>query len=607
MIAVPDYHSHFHSNFHGCSLPFVLFNLAPPSVALGMLEQKFITDLNELSEKNVSLLALKASQNPIGKNEHNLPTWQDFEAHGENVWNAAGITGGNTPMLLASMIFQGANPWNMWDLENHNGSDSFFSLMCLQDNVKLINLLCTHPSLPSISEIEGLRVNAMVEGDHTYYNSKSRTVPLLHYLANKGNTEIMDVLFKLGYNPNLKDENGRTALFYIKQPSIAKYLIEKKASVSVKDNNSVGVAEFWASWLSTAAKKADLNAVVVEQLKESMTIAELQDLQKPSLLNELLNGTKTTFMSILRKGKFKSNVEFNTSSGALNLLTAALLRTDEKCEMFVKSFDQTGVSWSHTSWPNHPRVTNALVAQAIPFAGQFASAAQILANQYGPGKADFSQYQYDLVSTYQALGETDIGVQRVFKSMLYALNYGYYQEHSKSQTSSYNYNSVVPHDFAGFAKNFELTSPFKESISLMDQNNAPSALRAVLYSCLKNGERVQNLYINTHQFTHFLKDIVDRSEKSSDWARTLPYMLRLIVTQQWKDKNWDPLLNKMISTADIHSQAYLQEDLEILKPIAEVDNIAVSPLISAMQKGMILNGIENMSGVSEAPTTRRKM
>lgn len=605
MIAVPNYHSRFHTQYNGCSLPFVLFLLAPPSVALGMLDKKFITDLNELSEKNVSLLALKASQaNPVNHTE-DLPTWQNFEEHGENVWNAAGIDGASTAMLLASMIFQGANPWVMWDTDNHHGSDSLFSFMCLQSNLPLINFLCTHPNLPSVAELEGLRVNAIVEGDHTYYNSKPRVVPLLHYLANKGNTDIMDVLLKRGYNPNLKDDDGRTALFYIKQPSVAKHLIERKASVSIKDNNNVGVAEFWANWLSTAAKKAELNAVVVEQLKESMTIAELQDLQKPSLLSELLTGTKTTFMSILRKGKFKSTVEFNTYNGSLNLLTAALLRTDEKCEMFVKSFDQTGVSWLHTPWPSQSRVTNALVAKAMPFAGQFANADQVIANQYGPQKDDFAQYQYDLMSAYRALGETDIGVERVLKSMLYALNYEYYLAQSKSQTHSYN--SVVPYDFSNFVKVFGNAHPFNEKFSLMDQTNTPSAVRAVLYACLKNGERVQNLYLNANHFTHMLKDIIDRSETSSDWARTLPYVLRLIVAQKWKEKGWDPLLQKMVGHANLHTQSFKQNDLDILKTAPEADNDAILPMISLMQKGMILNGIESEGAVNDAPITRRKM
>ena len=605
MIAVPDYHSRFHTQFNGCSLPFVLFLLAPASAALGMLEKKFITDLNELSEKNVSLLALKAFQNNAVKNTEDLPTWQNFEEHGENVWNAAGINGANTPLLLCSMIFQGANPWVMWDLDSHHGTDSFFSFMCLQDNLQLIKFLCTHPNLPSISELEGLRVKALVEGDHTYYNSKPRVVPLLHYLANKGNTDIMDVLLKLGYNPNLKDDEGRTALFYIKQPSVAKHLIEKKAVVSIKDSNGVGVAQFWANWLSTAAKKAELNAIVVEQLKESMSIAELQELQKPSLLTELLTGTKTTFMSILRKGKFKSTVEFNINNGSLNLLTVALLRTDEKSEMFVKSFDQTGVNWLHTPWPNYSRVTNALVAKAIPFAGQYANADQIIANQYGVEKDDFAQYQHDLMSTYQALGETNIGVERVLKSMLYALNYEYYLA---SNQSSHSYNSVVPYDFSNFIKVFGNIHPFNEKFALMDQANTPSALRAVLYTHLKNPEQVQNLYLSAQHFTNMLKDIVNRSETNADWARTLPYVLRFIVAQKWKkESSWEHLLQKMVAHANLHTQSFEQNDLDILKSAPEDDKFPVLPMISVMQKGMILKGIESENGAIDAPTTRRKM
>lgn len=605
MITVPDYYAQFHNQFNGCSLPFVLFYLAPPSAALGMLDKKIITELNELSEKSVSLLALKASQNNSGKNTQDLPTWHEFEEHGENVWNAVGVKGANADLLIASMVFQGADPWVTWGLESHQGSDSFFSLMCLHDNLKMIKFLCTHPRLPSVSELENLRVSTIVQGDHVYYNAKAQEFPLLHYLANKGNTEIMDVLLKMGYNPNLKDENGRTALFYIKQPSTAKYLVDNKALVSVKDNNGVGVAEFWANWLSTAAKKAELNAIVVEQLKESMSITELQDLQKPALLNELLTGTKTTFMSILRKGKFKSTVEFNTPNGSLNLLTAALLRADEKCEMFVKSFDQTGVSWSHTPWLSHPQVSNALVSKALPFAGHFSAADQVLANQYGPGKNDFAQYQYDLISTYQALGETDIGVHRVFKSMLYALEYEYYMDQIASRTQSYN--SSAPYDFSAFVKVFADVHPFKEKFSLMEQTNTPSALRSVLSSCLKNGGRVENLYLHANQFTHILREFIDRSETSSDWARTLPYILRLIVAQQWKDKNWDPLWNKMIHNANLHAQSFEQKDLDILKSISNEDNAAIVPMISVMQKGMILNGIEKDGGVSESPSVRRKM
>ena len=607
MITVPDYYTQFHNQFNGSSLPFVLFYLAPPSAALGMLDKKIITDLNELSEKSVSLLALKASQSSTGKNTQDLPTWYDFEEHGENVWNAAGIKGANTDFLIASMIFQGANPWITWNLGSHQGSDSFFSLMCLHDNVKMIKFLCTHPNLPSVSELENLRVRTVVQGDHHYYNAKEQDFPLLHYLANRGNTDIMDVLLKMGYDPNLKDENGRTALFYIKQPSTAKHLVDHKALVSVKDNSGVGVAEFWGNWVSTAAKKAELNAIVVEQFKESMSLTQLQDLQKPALLNEILSGTKTGFMSILRKGKFKSTVEFNTPNGSLNLLTVALLRTDEKSGMFVKSFDQTGVSWSHTPWPAHPNVTNALVSKALATNETFPTADQILADQYGcgSGKRDFAKYQYDLMCAYQALGETGIGVHQVLKFLLYALEYPYYSAQMASH--SHSYNSNAPYDFASFAKIFSTTHPFKEKLSLMDQHNTPSALRAVLHSCLKDGERVQNLYLYAQHTTHFVQEVIQRSETSSDWARTLPYVLRLIVAQQWKDKGLDSLCDKMVNNANLHVQSFKQEDLDILKPISNADNAAVTPMISVIQKGMILNGIEKDGGASEAPSVRRKM
>lgn len=604
MIVVPDYHTQLHKRFNGCSLSFVLFNLAPIPVAFGMLDKKFITDLNELSENGVSLLALKATMDATYGNQ-SMPSWQDFEIHGENVWNAAGVTDINSSNLLASMIFQGANPWIMWPHEKHKGSDSLFSLMCMHKNAKMAEFLSTHPQFPGIAAIEGLRLHGNVSGDYHYYNAKEKSIPLLHYAANGGDMEFMRVLFKLGYNPNLKDDEGRTALYYIKQPEVAKYLVEHKASLKVKDLKGLGLIQHWNKWLSTAAKKAELNALVVENLKESMTLEDLQEFQKPNLINEILVGTKTTFMSLFRKGKFKYNVQFETEKGLLNLLTVALQRTDEKSTMFARLFDQSQVSWTHTPWENYPQASNAMISYALPYSGEYENAQQAIAKNYKNTTQGFNQYQNDLLSTYEALACNDITVSQVFKAFYLALNYPYYHEQVKKNNS---YHAPIPYEFRSLGKLFDENYFSGQTLNLIEQQNASQTLIEVIKACFRHSDKIENFRIYDAHATNFLNTIVEKSETSADWALALPYIVRLMVAQQWNDKSWGSMLNKLLVVADSNASIYTQAEADILKDVNDDKNICVAPLLASIQKGMILKGIEeNSNSISVSPIPRRKM
>lgn len=605
MIVVPDYHPHFYKRFNGCSLSFVLFYLAPIPVAFGMLDKKFITDLNELSENGVSLLALKAAIDaPSGT--QGIPTWQDFETHGENVWKAAGITDINSSTLLASMIFQGANPWVVWPNEKHKGSDSLFSLMCLHKNAKMAEFLSTHPQFPGVEAIQDLRLHVNVSGDYHYYNTKDKSIPLLHYAANSGDVDFMRVLFKLGYDPNITDDEGRTALYYIKQPDVAKYLVEHKASLKVKDSKGLGLVQHWNKWLSTAAKKAELNALVVENLKESMSLEDLQEFQKPNLINEILGGTKTTFMSLFRKGKFKYNVQFDTEKGLFNLLTIALQRTDEKAAMFARLFDQSQVSWMHTPWDNYPQVSNAMISYALPYSGEYENAQQAIAKNYKNTTGGFSQYQTDLLSTYEALARNDIIVYQVFKAFFLALNSPYYNEQLKKNDS---YHAPVPYEFRSLGKMFDENYFAGQTLNLIDQSNASQTFVEVIKACFKRSSKIENFRIYDAHATYFLNTIVEKSETSADWALALPYVVRLMVAQQWNDKSWGPMLNKLLLVADRNATMYGQEEADILKDVSDDKNICVAPLLASIQKGMILKGIEGdtNNAVSSSPTPRRKM
>lgn len=605
MIVVPDYHMHLYKRFNGCSLSFVLFNLAPIPVAFGMLDKKFITDLNELSENGVSLLALKATMDATYGNQI-MPTWQDFETHGENVWNAAGITDINSSNLLASMIFQGANPWVVWPNENHKGSDSLFSLMCMQKNAKMAEFLSTHPQFPGVAAIEDLRLYVNVSGDYHYYNAKEKSIPLLHYAANNGDMDFMKVLFKLGYNPNVKDDEGRTALYYIKQPDVAKYLVEHKASLKVKDSKGLGLVQHWNKWLSTAAKKAELNALVVENLKESMSLEDLQEFQKPNLINEILVGTKTTFMSLFRKGKFKYNVLFDTEKGLFNLLTVALQRTDEKAAMFGRLFDQSQVSWMHAPWENYPQVSNAMISYALPYSGEYENAQQTITKNYKNTVEGFSEYQNDLLATYEALARNDITVFQVFKAFFLAMNSPHYDEQLKKNNS---YHAPVPYEFKSLGKLFDGNYFAGQTLNLIEQENAPQTLVEVIKACFRHSNKIENFRIYDTHATHFLNAIVDKSETSTDWALVLPYIVRLMVAQQWNDKSWGSMLNKLLVVADRNATIYTQEEADILKEVSDDKNICVAPLLASIQKGMILKGIEESpnNSVADPPAPRRKM
>ena len=620
MVAVPSYSAEFQKQFGNVSLSCALFQLAPPAAALDMMNQKFIQDLNELTEKSVSLLGFKATQ--FKTTNDKIPSWDDFEQHGAFVWSTLNPPRPTSSILLASMIFSGADPWKRWEIENipvrygdrptsgsHPNADSFFSLMCFQRNTHMIELLVNHPQFPGVKEIEKLRIQDNIRGDESSRFAMHKRLPLLHYMVNQKQQEIVNVLIELGYDVNLPDDEGNTPLFYITDCDMVRLLIEKGADVSIKNHLDEGAGEYWSSTIGTAAKKAELNTIVLTQMKGKMPLSDVQRLQRPVLINEILSGTKTNFMSVYRSGKFKPTVEFPTDNGTLNLLSFALLRGDEKTGVFLKTFNEMGVSWSHSLWEDAPHINNALLSKVFSLNEVKAEEADhLLKTQYKATPTGLAEYQKDLLTAYTRLSQGSFYIESLYKNVLFAFQYERLNELLKVQ-DSWSYRL---YDFKKFQATFDVSYLFgNHKFTLWDHPEAFDALYGVYKSSvthmMKNNTRNGLLSFDAERSSEIALRVMGKSLEDSRWVKILPFMLYWGEHTNAYDKSWKQTVPKILATAGQHPEVFTQDHWDCLEALA-VDKQQTEDMIamkSILQKGRLMEVVNT----EEPPTAfaRRKM
>lgn len=338
MSNIPDISIEYNKLHNNNSLNYSLFLMSSPLLGLKMLNEHPF-EINELSDNGVSLLAQKILHKQYEK--VSIPLWNEFASKG---WGQVNITTYNVSQyLLAAMIYNGADPWVEWNITNSKESvsintNSFFSLMCMQENIPMLELLFSHPNCPSVQYLEKMLIKQHMKSE---CNSQGeQNVNPLHCVVNaiKRDQDIalLELLISKGFDVNILDENKRSPLFYAMLPSVVDLLVKKGANVHCLDVSNNNVKQFWEKTISTAGKRSEMASIVTEKMKESMDIAQLQEIMKPELFNQVLSSTKQMFMASYRKGKFKPDVTFK----GLNLMTAALLRNDnDKNNVFISTFE----------------------------------------------------------------------------------------------------------------------------------------------------------------------------------------------------------------------------------------------------------------------------
>ena len=359
----PSFDHSFVSKQGNVSLSLALFRMATPEIALGMMRSGSIENLNELTADGVSLLAVKMKPYGVGAawGSTPIPSWSSWTSSPQTAWQDCIKNTSlkelpiNEQTLAASMIFAGANPWVEWPHDLFDRTNScFFSLSCHQLNSHMVGFLLDHPNCPPASYLDQLYLHQIdLRGDN--YQTVKLDCPLLHYVANAGHRATLKHLISKGMDVNQQDKFGCTPVFYVKDKDVLSDLVAAGAVLDHKNKSGKTPSQYWKGWLSTSGKYADFSKILIAELKAKVSPDELRELQKPALLQELLRGTKGSFEAIYRAGKFSKDVLFDKQDkGQWSVATAALIRQDDKTDIFLRWCQEKKIGLDHEIWPNEP-------------------------------------------------------------------------------------------------------------------------------------------------------------------------------------------------------------------------------------------------------------
>lgn len=569
-------------------MEFSLFTLAPPLLALHMMENGLIKDLNEQNDKGVSLLALKSKGAQINTF---LPLWSEWEKDSQNIWKDVSATP-NIQHLVASMIFAGADPWVEWQAESYdNKNKNLFSYAVFSGNVPLVKFLLSHPNCPTAEVLDTYEIEKMSLKTDTYRHVGEENVKLLHVAANGDNLEMVELLVNKGMSFEQLDNNGRTPLFYTLKSEIAKFLIEKGASISVIDKKQHNVGIYWRKNFPTAARQSEFNKILIDRMKKSMTIEEVQEIQKPALFLEMATGTKTNFESIFKKSKFPPNVLMPAGSGAPDLLTYALLRNDDKKEMFVSWCLDKKISLTREIWEGHPELNNALVSfiggqSGVPSQNVFKD---ILKERYANKKSALTN---DLLSLCNHMLDAEFKVNQVLtfltnfavaKKESQSSSQLYYEYHSFSKTAKYM-DMVTDDKFVAPAANVRHSQQDidRAAFALLDDIMTRPEFRSTFHKALKG--KVKKLKLDKYQQASgslkFLEQLFHADIKNGE-TNPLP-LLWLMLHNYFVSTEKNPYNNQ----ADALSAVRI-ETMGILKSADQsiiVDQDEVAGIIKELQR-----------------------
>lgn len=566
------------------SLPFSLFRLAPPEVALRMMEDGLILDLNEKSAKNVPLVAVKAYGLSV---QNNVPTYDELQSSQDEAWSLhnPSPTKINQIVLITSMIMAGADPWTpSWDRKDYDHRhDNLFSLaVSVSSNPSFLKFLLSHPQCPSAEALQKNRITAKMSGDSWNSSTSLEQAPLLHVVSNSGYDEALKLLLAKGLDVNEVDEHGRHALFYVQSPTTAKILIDHGANVHLKDASGKSVAQFWKRTFHTAAKQSEMNKILIEEMKASMSPEELREAQKPLLFNEILKGTKTSFEGIYRKAKFDPSVTHVIQGLDHNLITAALRRNDDKTPLFLNWCKDKKVSWGHELWKDEPLgiapMNNALYSVAILSnkGNGVEPGIELLQEQYGTSVDPVKDLYNDVMLMNLKLVQ---GGSNITRTLNWLVGHDRYQDDVRQSRSEYQVGYGMAR-FKAFLRQVHIIAqiPFEDDLrtpppQLYNPDQNPlyhtllqQACRALLKHNLGTLHAQQNSsYLNLR--TAFQEDLYQATrtkmlkeiENGRSEAKTsLAWLIMLGYASNYTEKN---MYHK--TTSALFQQRL--EDLELLK------------------------------------------
>lgn len=346
-----------------------------------MVHRRWLVDFNEEDQDGVPLIA-----HLYGKSRINNSTDQDqdlkFVGSLENIWDLRGRFKDDFAPLCATFISLGADPWKTWE-EHHDdfnqytqgisggGHGSLIHYCILKNDLMFLKFLLSQPNRPDISKWRFTQKDSRPKDADNFPKMRQDDdigKPLMHIAANQISDEsvlIVKELVKAGLDPNIRDGEGRTPLFYARSVEMVKQLMKVGADPFILDDNEVSLSKYWEGHLGNTKAASDFYALVLTIASEKISPEEIRRSQASELFKSLSSGNKTTTTSLFRKAKFSYDykIKYDQSGFTWNLVTPVLLRTDIDKAMPIVSWLSSKVPWEEDLGEG---VTNLGISMFVP-------------------------------------------------------------------------------------------------------------------------------------------------------------------------------------------------------------------------------------------------
>lgn len=192
------------------------------------------------------------------------PTWEgeDWEAFAHRAH-------------VALWLDQGANPWLPWGQDRH-GPWGLPEILIAAGDVGLWRRVMAHPATPPPADLAKRRLGPPAG------STGQPHLPWLHAAAGLADPTLMNDLLKQGRNPNARDDQANTPLFYAHDAQAMTRLLDHGADPDAVNAKQDSVRSYWArvsrSFKETLAPVLDAySSPAASQPTNGLTDSELQE------------------------------------------------------------------------------------------------------------------------------------------------------------------------------------------------------------------------------------------------------------------------------------------------------------------------------------------